>query len=320
MTGRERFLTTIAFREPDRPPHFEQMFELVEEAFGVSFPTEEAIAAATGKARDKLLGECLRIFELIIERYHWDAISLWRPWGGEQTEQLVHMARHAWGDAIALGAFIGGSAIAQETITDWMQFAVDLTDHPERLHDEARLRSERTVYLGKRFRDAGADFVDLVTDWGFNQGPFISPPQFAEFVTPYVQEHVAALKDDGLIVMQHSDGQIMPIFDQILTMGSHILHSIDPMAGMDIAEVKRLSYGKLALMGNVKCSLLQDGPDEAIRDSARYALEHGAPGGGFVFSSSNTVFRGLPLRNYDVMLDEYERFCRERGRGEAARE
>ena len=311
MTGRERFLTTLVFQEPDRPPHFEQMFELVEEAFGVSFPSEEAIAAAAGKERAKLLAECLHIYELIIERFHWDAVSLWRPWGGDASFELVHMARHAWGDDVALGAFIGGSALAQETITDWMQFAVDLTDHPERLHDDARLRSERTVYLGKRYRDAGVDFVDLVTDWGFNQGPFISPPQFAEFVTPYVREHVAALKDDGLIVMQHSDGQIMPIFDQILTMGGDILHSIDPMAGMDIAEVKRLSHGKLALMGNVKCSLLQDGPDEAIRASARYALENAAPGGGFVFSSSNTIFQGLPLRNYEVMLDEYEVFCRE---------
>ena len=53
------------------------------------------------------------------------------------------------------------------------------------------------------------------------------------------------------------------------------------MAGMDIAVVKKLTYGKMALMGNVQCDLLQDGPKEAIRQSVLYCLEHGAPGGGY---------------------------------------
>ena len=35
MTGRERFLKTLRFEEPDRPPHFEIWFQLTREAFGV---------------------------------------------------------------------------------------------------------------------------------------------------------------------------------------------------------------------------------------------------------------------------------------------
>jgi uroporphyrinogen decarboxylase len=77
------------------------------------------------------------------------------------------------------------------------------------------------------------------------------------------------------------------------------------MAGMDIREVKQRTYGRIALMGNVQCSLLQDGPDEALAASARYCLEHGRPGGGYIFSSSNTIFQGLPLRNYEFMLEVF---------------
>jgi len=62
----------------------------------------------------------------------------------------------------------------------------------------------------------------------------------------------------------------------------------------------------VALMGNVQCNLLQDGPEDLIRASARYALQHGAPGGGYVFSSSNTIFPGMPLRHYEVMLEELD--------------
>jgi len=61
----------------------------------------------------------------------------------------------------------------------------------------------------------------------------------------------------------------------------------------------------------VQCNLLQDGPREAIRRSARYCLEHGSPGGGYIFSTSNTIFPGMPLENYEYMLEVFREFCRE---------
>ena len=90
-----------------------------------------------------------------------------------------------------------------------------------------------------------------------------------------------------------------------------MLHSIDPMAGMDIAKVKELTAGKVALMGNVQCSLLQEGPRGRIRESARYCLEHASPGGGYVFSTSNTIFPGMPLEHYEYMLEVFEEWVGE---------
>ncbi len=55
-------------------------------------------------------------------------------------------------------------------------------------------------------------------------------------------------------------------------------------------------------MGNVQCSLLQDGPSEAIERSARYCLKHAAPGGGYIFSTSNCVYTGMRLDRYELML------------------
>jgi uroporphyrinogen decarboxylase len=101
----------------------------------------------------------------------------------------------------------------------------------------------------------------------------------------------------------------MPILDHLIDIEAHCLQSIDPMAGVDIAEVKRICAGRLALMGNVQCSLLQDGPKDAIRASARYCLENASSGGGYIFSTSNTIFPGMPPENYDYMLEVYREFC-----------
>jgi uroporphyrinogen decarboxylase len=116
------------------------------------------------------------------------------------------------------------------------------------------------------------------------------------------------VKDRGAIIIVHSDGNLLPVLDQMLSTEPHVLHSIDPMAGMDIAQVKRIADGKVGLMGNVQCSLLQDGPREAIRESALYCLKHASPGGGYIFSTSNSIFAGMPLENYEYMIEVFRGF------------
>src|SRR5919109_2026218 len=95
----------------------------------------------------------------------------------------------------------------------------------------------------------------------------------------------------------------MPILDQLVAANPHALHSLDPQAGIDIAEVKRRYGDRLCLIGNVKCSSLDSGSEAEIRESARYALQHGMPGGGYIFSTSNCIYTGMPLSNYELMLD-----------------
>lgn len=312
MTGRERLVRAMTFQPVDRIPHFEEIFDLNDEAFGRSIPTARMMAEATPDARDRLLHEAVEVYALIVERFRWDAVCVWEPWDGPLQLDCLRLLRRALGDRILVGGYIGGSIHCIDTVSDFPRFALNLYEHPETIHAQALAMSDAALAAGRAMREAGADFVNLVSDVAFNGGPFMSPAMFREFVIPYMQRHIPALKAEGLYVIQHSDGNLMPILEDWISPGMHMLHSLDPMAGMDMAAVKRATYGRVALMGNVQCNLLQDGPDEAIRASARYALEHGAPGSGYVFSSSNTIFPGMPLRHYEIMLEELERCQRER--------
>jgi len=100
----------------------------------------------------------------------------------------------------------------------------------------------------------------------------------------------------------------MPIIDQLVECNPHGLHSLDPMAGVDIAEIKRLYGNKICLLGNVNCALMQTGTREQIIQSAEYALTHGKPGGGYIFSTSNVAFKGMPLENYLLILDVWKKY------------
>jgi len=99
----------------------------------------------------------------------------------------------------------------------------------------------------------------------------------------------------------------MPILDQLVEAHPHALHSLDPQADVDIAEVKRLYGDKVCLIGNVNCGLLQTGTDAEVIKSARYALSNGMPGGGYIFSTSNCIYTGMKLSRYELMLDVWQK-------------
>ena len=104
-------------------------------------------------------------------------------------------------------------------------------------------------------------------------------------------------------VSKHTDGNIMPIVDELPEARPHALHSLDPQAGLDITQVKRLRGHEVCLIGCVDCGLLSTGTERQIVDSASYALKHGMPGSAYIFSTSNCIHPGLPLARYELMLD-----------------
>jgi uroporphyrinogen decarboxylase len=54
--------------------------------------------------------------------------------------------------------------------------------------------------------------------------------------------------------------------------------------------------------------LLDTGTDENVIASARYALEQGMPGGGYIFSTSNCVYTGMRLERYELILKVWSEY------------
>jgi uroporphyrinogen decarboxylase len=127
------------------------------------------------------------------------------------------------------------------------------------------------------------------------------------FLTMEAFGKVHPLHQQGFYTIKHTDGNIMPILDQLVQCNPHALHSLDPQGGVDIAEIKRLYGRQVALIGNVNCGLMDTGTDEEVQSSARYALKHGMPGGGYIFSTSNCVYTGMRLARYELILDIWRR-------------
>ncbi len=299
MTERDRILSVLAGKIPDKVPHFELDFQLFHEAFGLDMPYTYGRSA--GEA-EKFQDVFFRGWELILEKYHWAAIPV-------NCNYLIKETKRRFGNYAAVFCYNGDGTFWMPSGDKIMDFVVDLYEHPEDLHQQAKIKCRNAIELAKMQADAGTDFICINSDFGFNDGPFISPSMFAEFVTPYLTEIVGAIHDLGLKAILHSDGDLRKILDLLVSTGIDGYQSIDPQGHMDIAQVKKQYGDQLILMGNVKSSALQDADPEIIRDSVRYAIENGKPGGKYIFSTSNCIFAGMPLENYHIMLAEYEKLA-----------
>jgi len=93
------------------------------------------------------------------------------------------------------------------------------------------------------------------------------------------------------------------VLDDIIDNGVLALHPIEPKA-MDIYELKRQYYGRLAVVGNLDLgSTLTRGTPEEVRDDVRKHIARLAPGGGYAVGSSNTIPNYVPIENYKAMVE-----------------
>jgi uroporphyrinogen decarboxylase len=242
------------------------------------------------------------------ERFEHDAIFLHpNPDSEEETAHLVNLIREKTGDRY----FILRHGDATFSIPDgdhMAEFAYRLADEPEKVKAEAEARVEQALRWAERLqKHGGLDGLALCADYCFNTGPFLSPGQFGEFITPYLARLIQGYRDLGFYTIKHSDGNIMPIIDQLVQANPHALHSLDPQAGVDIAEIKQRYGDRVCLIGNVNCGLLDTGTPEEVVASVRYALRHGMPRGGYIFSTSNCIYTGMRLARYELMLDVWRK-------------
>jgi uroporphyrinogen decarboxylase len=312
MKPRERFIAALE-RRPivGRVPHFELVFFLTMEAFGKVYPEHRFYSQwHQMEERERCLHreDMADIFIRTAERFEHDAIFLHpNPDTVDETLHLVDIIRQRTGDRYFLTRH-GDATYSLPDGEHMAEFCYRMVDDPQGMKDEAQRKVDRALERGLRYRQhGGMDGFTLCDDYCFNTGPFLSPRQFREFVTPYLKQLIQGYREMGFYVIKHTDGNIMPIIDQLIECNPHALHSLDPQGGVDIAEVKRLYGDRVCLCGNVNCALLDTGTDEQVIESARYALRHGMPGGGYIFCTSNCIYTGMRLARYELMLDVWRK-------------
>jgi len=203
-----------------------------------------------------------------------------------------------WGDVCYPGA------VAHVTV-----FLEAIALDPDLVRRYMEVTMAGIVALVRAQAELGVDGITGGNDWAFKTGPLFSVRHLRELIAPYLKAIVDETHRCGLPYIKHGDGDLrthLPVL--VDEVGIDGLHAIEPEANMDIVALKRRYGNRLALLGNLDCALLARGTPEAIVAQVRHLMHKVAPGGGYVFSTSNSVLMDVPLENLYAMLDAAHRY------------
>lgn len=180
---------------------------------------------------------------------------------------------------------------------------LDYVENPKLAHAVTELCAEYEIAVACRAVKAGADFVMLGDDYAYKTGPLMSPAHFREFIFPVLKRAVKAIHEAGGYVVKHTDGNIWPLLDMIVESGVDAINPLEPVAGMDIEEVKAKYGDRVAVIGNIDCGdLLSRQSVEAVRKAVKECIRKASPGGGHIISSSNTIHSSVRPENFLAMI------------------
>jgi uroporphyrinogen decarboxylase len=152
------------------------------------------------------------------------------------------------------------------------------------------------------------DFDGFVStdDMAFNTAPFFSPAVFRDLVLPRYRRVAKKISLPWII---HSDGNVLPFLDDLLSVGIAALHPIEKGA-MDIRAMKRTYGDRLCLLGNVDLNLLGMGSPDAVDREVRELIREVGPGGGYIVTSGNSLAGYLRPENVLALSRAVQKYGR----------
>lgn len=334
MTGRERFLAALRREQPDQVP----IWELI-----INEPTISGIYGPVGyyEFAERIGLDAVTVFETHrreesgngLFKDEWgikwqiEPCGVAYPAGGpiRDKSDLDHYrtpdphAEHRLESVRdAVGHFKGEKAVVlcchegfefSHYLYGMDNLLISYVEDPDFAHRLTRMIVDYKKAVMLDAIEAGVDVIVSGDDYAFRTAPLMSPDLFREFSAPYIQELAKTAHSRGVPFVKHTDGYIWPILDMIVDAGVDGIDPIEPIAGMDIGEVKAEYGDRLAVVGNVDCTeILTHGSKEDIVDAVKETIAKGAVGGGHILASSNSIHPGVSPEGYLTMVQAAQHF------------
>ena len=164
-------------------------------------------------------------------------------------------------------------------------FSLALYDNPGFVERVLDLYCDWTTAVAERVCQLGFDVFVSTDDMAHKSGPFFSPAVFRELVLPRYRRVAEKIT---IPWVAHTDGNVLPFVDDLIDVGVIGLHPIEKGA-MDIRAMKRDYGDRLCLLGNVDLNILGLGTPEDVDAEVRELIRDVGPGGGYIVTSGNSL-------------------------------
>ncbi len=215
-------------------------------------------------------------------------------------------ARQATGDTAVWFTFDGFFWLARTLLGD-EEHMYAFYDEPELLH---RINQENVNWMLKMIDEickvCTPDFMTFAEDMSYNKGPMISEKIFNEFMKPYYEQVIPALKERGIRVFMDSDGDISSCASWFAGAGLEGMLPLEKQSGIDMAQMRAENPDQLYIGGFDKLTMFA-GEDDMRQEFER--LLPVARQGGYIISPDHQTPPGVTLEHYKTYMQLFTEYA-----------
>lgn len=188
-------------------------------------------------------------------------------------------------------------------------FMVDMLDQPDYATALLNRITETVCGLTRNYLEAAGDSMNMIElpgdDYAANDNLVFSPRLFRQMIRPHIEKVIETIRSvrPNIKIMLHSDGAVGKLVPDFIEMGIDVLHPLEPVAGMDPAQIK-LDYGEsICFLGGVDISHALPGSIDMVRADIDRCIRDLAQDGGYIMAPCNHLQADIPAENVIEMYN-----------------
>jgi uroporphyrinogen decarboxylase len=147
------------------------------------------------------------------------------------------------------------------------------------------------------------DIFRLGDDWGHQRGLIMGIDLWREFIKPRIKEMYQLAKSKGKYVMIHCCGKVDELFPDLIECGLDIFNPFQPEV-MDVFQMKRLYGERLCFYGGISTQrTLPYGTVAEIKDEVKRLIEVVGEHGGYIASPAHDIPADAKAENIAAMIE-----------------
>jgi uroporphyrinogen-III decarboxylase len=140
---------------------------------------------------------------------------------------------------------------------------------------------------------------------------FISPQSYRDFIMPYETRIARAVREKGIPAYIHTCGAVDDRLEMMVEAGFFGIECLDPppLGNVELADAKRRVGDRAFIKGNIDpVHVLLSAKVEKVRQDAKFRLEVGKPGGGYILSTACSIAPFTPRENVQILAEVADEF------------
>ena len=312
MNSKERFLETIRYGKPDRPPLLEEGIrdEVIqiwrtEAHLPDSFVPESFFRFDKREEIPLELEPGVNLTALAGKRHRFDTLrSLLDPDDPKRFPERWEEKLESWEsrDFILMLRVHPGFFLSLG-VEDWLSFS-DITfllkDDPEFVRRALVMHGEFAAHAAEKIlRKVDIDAAIFSEPVGCNFGPLISPQMYREFMLPAFKPLMDTLKGYGVeTIIFRTYANIRVLLPLMLEAGMTCLWAVErDMENMGYLDIRREFGKELRLIGGIDRDVLRMGKEQ-IRKELNARVPPLLEGGGYLPMLDGRIREDIPFDNY----------------------